>query len=93
MTTRIIAALIAIGALAGCANTAVQDDYGNSVDSLVQAQTANPATLASPSAAPVTGVDPDYAGKVLDEMRKSVSKPAEVKEPIEMVLMGVQGGG
>jgi type IV pilus biogenesis protein CpaD/CtpE len=88
MTTRIIIALAVIGALAGCSTTATQEDFGNSVASLIQAQTANPETLTNPSAVPVTGVDADYANNVVTEMRKDVSQPAEVKEPIEMVLWG-----
>lgn len=88
MTIRIIVALAVVGALAGCATTATEEDYGNSVSSLIQAQTANPETLTNPSTAAVTGVDPDYANNVVIEMRKDVSKPAEVKEPIEMVLWG-----
>jgi hypothetical protein len=93
MTIRIIAALAAVGALAGCSTTALQDDFGNSLDSLVKAQTANTATLSSPSTAAITGVDPDYAGKVVDEMRKGVSKHEDFKKrPIDMTLLGVQGG-
>lgn len=88
MTIRIIVALAVIGALAGCSTTATQEDYGNSVASLIQAQTANAETLTNPSTAVVTGTDPDYANNVVIEMRKDVSKPAEVKEPIEMVLWG-----
>lgn len=93
MTSRIIVAMAAVGALAGCSSTALRDDYGDSVESLIQAQTANPATLASPSAAGVTGIDGDYARKVMEEMRKSVGKPSEVQQPIQMILMGSQGGG
>jgi uncharacterized lipoprotein len=92
MTTRIIVALAALGMLAGCATSNVQEDYGKSLGSLISAQTANPATLTAPSDAMVTGVDPDYANNVVIEMRKAVAKPAEVKQPIEMVLMGSQGG-
>jgi type IV pilus biogenesis protein CpaD/CtpE len=92
MTTRIIVALAAIGTLAGCATTATEADFGNSVTSLIGAQTANPATLTNPSVAPVTGVDPDYANNVVEQFRKDVSKPDKIKEPIEMVFMGGQGG-
>jgi type IV pilus biogenesis protein CpaD/CtpE len=92
MTTKNIVAMAALGLLAGCATTTLHEDYGKSLDSLISAQTANPATLTAPSDAMVTGVDPDYANNVVIEMRKAVAKPAEVKEPIEMVLMGSQGG-
>ena len=92
MTTRIIFTLAALGMLAGCATSTLQGEYGASVGSLITAQTANPATLTNPSDAVVTGVDPDYANNVVIEMRKAVAPPSEVKQPIEMVLMGSQGG-
>jgi type IV pilus biogenesis protein CpaD/CtpE len=92
MTTKIIVALAALGMLAGCATTDFDEFYGQSVASLIAAQTANPETLSNPSDAAVTGVDPDYANNVVIEMRKAVAKPSDVKDPIEMVLMGTQGG-
>ena len=99
MTIKLLAALAAIGALAACtspstltAPSATEADFGNSVDSLIKAQTADPSTLSSPSTAPVTGVDPDYAGNVVKAMREGVSKPAEVKQPIE-IRVGGPGGG
>ena len=95
MTIKIVAALAVVAGLAACSSTpsATEADFGLSVDSLIKAQTASPVTLSNPSTAAVTGVDPDYAGNVVEEMRKSATKPAEVKKPIEMILMGGQGGG
>ena len=92
MTNRIIVALATAAALAGCGTTATQEDFGNSVSSLIKAQTADPATLTNPSSEVVTGVDPDYVRNALKEMRTTVSKPSEVSDPIEMLLMGMQGG-
>ena len=91
MTTRIILTLAVLGVLAGCTTTALQDNWGQASASLITAQTANPESLTSPSTATVTGVDGEYAYKVIDQMRKDVSKPEEVKKPIEMVLWG-EGG-
>lgn len=93
MTNKTIVVLAALGALTGCATTALEADYGNSVGSLIKAQTANPATLTSPGTEPVTGVDPDYASNVLTEFRKDVSKPEKVREPIEMAVISNSGGG
>jgi type IV pilus biogenesis protein CpaD/CtpE len=93
MTAKIIVALAAIGALAGCATTATEEDFGNSVASLIKAQTANPATLTSPSTQAVTGVDPDYANNVVAVLRKDVSKPEEVKKPIELAVITSSSGG
>lgn len=95
MTIKIITALVAIVAFAACTSTstmtapsATEADFGNSVGSLIKAQTADPATLSSPSTAPVTGVDPDYADNVVKAMRESVAKPDEVKQPIEIRVGG-----
>lgn len=92
MTTKTIVVLAVVGTLAGCSGMPLEADYGKSVDSLIRAQAANPETLTSPSVAAVTGVDPDYANNVVKEFRKDVSKPEDVKQPIQMVLMGSSGG-
>lgn len=95
MTTRIvrlIGSLVAVGALAACGTTPTEADFGNSVASLVKASAYSPATLENPSDAAVTGVDPDYANSVVIEMRKDVTKPEEVKKPIEMALISSGGG-
>ena len=97
MTIRIIACVAAAAALAACSGswtrpTATESDFGNSKAALIKAQTANPAASANPSTEPVTGVDPDYAGNVIEAMREGVSKPEEVREPISIRVGGQQGG-
>lgn len=94
MNKRIVFLSAALAALAACANTksATEADFGNSVASLQQAQAANPAKISNPSAETVTGVDPDYAGNVIEAMRESVAKPEQVKEPIEIRVGGQSGG-
>jgi hypothetical protein len=94
MTIKIALPLTLVVGLSACASTTDMSapsgtaaDFGNSVNSLIKAQTANPATLSNPSTEPVTGVDPDYAGNVIEAMRESV-QAAEVKEPIEIVVGG-----
>jgi type IV pilus biogenesis protein CpaD/CtpE len=93
-----IALLVMVAApLAACSGsmrkqTSTEADFGNSVASIRKAQTANPKTLENPSTEAPTGVDPDYANTVLETMRESVSKPAEVKEPI-VIQIGGQGQG
>lgn len=91
MTTRIILSLALVGVLAGCASTELQDNWGESSASLITAQTANPESLTNPSTAIVTGVDGEYVYKAIEEMRNDVTKPEEVKQPIQMTLWG-QGG-
>jgi type IV pilus biogenesis protein CpaD/CtpE len=79
--------------VAACTNakTATEADFGNSKASLIRAQTANPAVLTNPAADPVTGVDPDYAGNVIEAMRENVAKPEEVQQPISIRVGGQQG--
>ena len=80
---------VAVAGIAACSGsmtkpTATEADFGNSHASLVRAQTENPETLSNPSTEAPTGVDPDYANNVLKTMRETVSKPGEVKKPIEI---------
>ena len=90
--SRIFVALFVPLALAACADLtsslAVEEDFGNSARSVIQAQTANPATLTAPSTAIVTGVEPDYATNVIKAFREDASKPEKVKQPIVMQVGG-----
>lgn len=98
MIIKMSIALAAVATLTACGDSltrpsATEADFGNSAASLIKAQTANPATAANPSTEPVTGVDPDYANNVIDVLRESVSKPAEVQEKITIQVGGSQGQG
>lgn len=92
MKTRHISAVAAALAVSACttvpAPSSVEADFGNSVRSVIAAQTANPATLVSPSTATLTGVDPDYANTVVETLRKDVPKPEEVKRPVVVEVGG-----
>jgi hypothetical protein len=84
-------------ALAACGGsltkpTATEGDFGNSVASMREAQTANPETIRNPSTEVPTGVDPDYANEVIKAMRETVSRPDEVREPL-VIQVGGQGQG
>ena len=93
MNKQIIFLSAALAALAACTNTksATEADFGNSKASLIRAQAAEPARSSNPSTEPVTGVDPDYANNVVGAMRESVSKPEQVREPIQ-IRVGDDGG-
>ena len=60
----------------------VEQDYGNSVRNMIQAQTYNPAAALNPSAVPPKGMDAPKAGAVLETYRSDVSKPQKVEQPI-----------
>lgn len=91
-TKHILAVTLLVG-VAACTNskTATEADFGNSKASLIKAQTSNPAVLTNPGTETVTGVDPDYAGNVIEAMRESVSKPEEVQQPISIRVGNQQG--
>jgi hypothetical protein len=94
MNKYFIALTVSAAAFTGCTNskTATEADFGNSKASLIRAQAADPARSSNPSTEPVTGVDPDYANSVIGAMRETVSKPEQVREPIE-IRVGEQSGG
>jgi type IV pilus biogenesis protein CpaD/CtpE len=93
MYTRHIIAVTLLVGVAACTSskTATEADFGNSKASLIKAQAANPAVLTNPATDPVTGVDPDYAGNVIEAMRENVAKPEEVQQPISIRVGGQQG--
>lgn len=97
MYARIIVTLSVAAALIACGGsltkpTATETDFGNSVASMQQAQTAHPEKIRSPSTEAPTGVDPDYANTVLETMRSAVSEPQEVSQPL-VIQIGSQGQG
>ena len=75
---------------AGCAHgpEAVEQDYGNSVRHMMQAQTANPAAPADANA--IEGGDGQRLNNVIEAYRKDVSKPEEVKRDIVINMGGSQ---
>ena len=94
MNLKVIVTVIGLVGIAACTNskTATEADFGNSKASLIEAQSANPAAVSSSNAEAVTGVDPDYAGAVIEAMRENVSKPESVQQPIS-IRVGGQGQG
>ena len=79
----LVSALITAG---GCATpeSAVEADFGNSVREMIRAQTYDPSTLDRPSQVPVTGIDGEHAGFVLDTYRTSLGKPEAVSQQIQI---------
>ena len=86
MNKQIVILSAVLATLAACTNskTATEADFGNSKASLIRAQAADPARSSNPSTEPVTGVDPDYANNVVGAMRENVSKPEQVRQPLEI---------
>lgn len=77
MSGLVIAAL----ALSACATT--DDDYGQSVRQMVQAQTFDPAAASNPPELPPEVTDGARLQNALDVYRKDVAKGnTEVKQPV-----------
>lgn len=70
-------------ALAGCASTHSDDDYGRSVQQMVQSQTFDLAAASNPLELAPELTDGARLQNALDVYRKDVAKgSAEVKQPI-----------
>jgi hypothetical protein len=81
---------LAAGLLAGCAHgpEAVEDDYGNSVRHMMQAQTANPAAPADSEA--LDHGDGVRLNNAVEGWRKDVANREEVRQDIVINVGGEQ---
>jgi hypothetical protein len=77
--------------LAGCAQSALQADYGRSVQLMSENQIYDPTTLTRPSLAAVQGADPNMLDLAVTTMRTQAAEHKEVSKPI-VVNIGGQGG-
>lgn len=86
---KLIPVIVLAAVCAACVGpTRVEADYRKSVNEMIQAQVANPATLANPSTAVVTGADPDMVNTAIDAMRGHVAKPEDVQRDIVLKVGG-----
>ena len=74
--------------LAGCSGepTQTQTNFGASVRQMVEAQTANPSTIANPSATTIAGTDAKRVEAVLEAYRTDVAKPEAVNDNVTINL-------
>ena len=84
--------LIGIGTLltVGCAGSAVEADFGESVRNMVQAQQAHPEVSRNPDPEAVDSTDGGRVVNAVDAYRSDVSKPSEVSQDI---ILRIGGGG
>jgi outer membrane murein-binding lipoprotein Lpp len=68
--------------LVGCASgpTRVDEDFGNSVRAMRQAQTMDAVAAAAPDTTPIMSTDGQRMENALQSYRKSVGEPAAVKD-------------
>jgi hypothetical protein len=82
--------VITVFSLAGCAQPALQADYGRSVRLMSENQVYDPTTLTRPSLT-VAAADPDMLNLAVTTMRTQAVDRKEVSRPI-VVNIGGQGG-
>jgi hypothetical protein len=82
MVLRTITATALLIALAGCETNRVEEEYGESVRQMINAQVYDATTLTNPSAKPVEGADPDMVNNAIKALREHVAAPEEVGEPM-----------
>ena len=90
-TRIVLSAVMLLGLFStmGCTTTStdpirVEQDYGNSVRHMIQAQTYNPEAAENPPLEPPEGIDGPKGRRVLETYRTDVSKPKEVERPIRL---------
>ena len=62
--------------------TLTETNFGKSVRQMIEAQTYDPSTLATPSTDPVDSGDGKRLENVLEAYRTDVAQPAAVNEPV-----------
>ena len=86
--SKITLSLVLLG-LAGCNSTsAVEDDFGNSVRQMVDAQKANPEVSNNPDRDPVDGTDAERVVRVLKTYREDVAQPSDVRRDRALNISG-----
>ena len=90
VTSLIKTSVLALFALIiGCASTdpqRVEDDFGNSVRHMVDAQIYDREAAANPSTEAVTGMDGVQAEAVMDVYRKHIGDPDKVNESLRIEI-------
>jgi len=80
--------LLALLLTTGCAITQeparVDEDFGNSVRNMVDAQIYNPAAAQNPPVNPPLALDGQKGQNALEAYRKDVAKPKKVEEQIQI---------
>ncbi|QBQ55878.1 hypothetical protein [Nitrosococcus wardiae] len=78
--------------LLGCTSTdpvRVEQDFGNSVRNMIQAQIYDPEAARNPPVDPPAALDGAKAGEALKEYRQDVGKPSKVEKELPLnILIG-----
>lgn len=83
----LLGVIFSLSTLAGCAITEparVDEDFGNSVRNMIDAQIYNPEAARNPPTEPPLALDGPKAEKVLEVYRDDVAKPRKIEQPIRI---------
>lgn len=89
LNVAVVGAMALAVLISGCASTdpvRVEEDFGESVRHMIQAQTANPNPPADPAASPSGGMDGKKSDAVIEAYRKHTSNPGNVERPITISI-------
>jgi outer membrane murein-binding lipoprotein Lpp len=78
LTALVIGTTLVVGCASG--PTRVEDDFGNSVRAMRQAQTMDAVAAAAPDTTPITSTDGQRMENALQSYRDGVGQPAAVKD-------------
>jgi len=89
-TLAVLVGLPVVVMLGACTTepTLTEQNFGDSVRQMIQAQTHDPSTITTPSTETIEGTDGRRAGNVLEAYRTDVAKPASVNEDIVISVDG-----
>ena len=85
--------LLSAATLAGCAASAVDENYGHAVAQMRDAQIYDRSTLNGQADRAVEGVDPDAAALAIDSLRKDAPDRATVRHNAAINVSTPSGGG
>ena len=84
--------LVPAALAAGCAASAVDENFGKAVAQVRRAQVNDPTTLTGNQDRPVEGIDAEAAKLAIESLRKDTPERTSIKRPI-MINVGTQNGG
>lgn len=88
MTALRLISLLTTFSLAACATNPELPHFGESVRVMIQQQTANPETIASPDEEPVEGLPGKRSEQIVREHDQNVTRPEENSNVINVSIGG-----
>lgn len=88
MTAMRLRLLALVALVPACSTNPELPHFGESVRSMVQQQTANPETIATPDEEPVDGIAGERGERIVHEHNENVTRPEESSNTINVSIGG-----